>query len=116
MRGNGFATKPGIEGITDDSFRQFDGKRQRTRAKHAAQHLAKGEVKRAKTGWITAAYRRFIIAIGVMCVTFVHVRIFACVPGGMHESTLLRDKQQDYAETKEIPAQHMCPGLDHEQS
>ena len=114
MRGNGFATKPGIEGITGDSCRRFDGKRQRTRAKHAAEHLAKGEVKRAKTAWITAANRRYIIAMGVMCVTFVGVRIFARVPGGMHESPLLRDKQQDYAETKEIPAQHVYSGLDHD--
>ena len=55
MRGNGFATKPRVKGVTGSSRRQINRKRQRTRAMYAAQHLTKGEVDGAKTVLVTLA-------------------------------------------------------------
>ncbi len=70
----------------------------------AAEHLSEGKIKRAQTalpGWefgTIVATIRVIMNIVLMFTRSMSPRFAAGVPGGMHDSTLLRYKQQDYTE------------------
>ncbi len=82
---------------------------------HAAQHLPERKIEGAQT---CLTGRRLVFVLIIVRVPFVvkAVRVVCmCVtagmPRGMHERTLLRNQQQEYAKVMEKPARHQGFGL-----